>query len=153
MQPVIGGEKVCADKTKLTQDGIQMIDWAGRWVLLVSHRVHHSGRTLHMEFGSGARTVPRCVDPPLCRQEWQAGPLFSYAGPTVSGCITVPESVWKSLGRLTALHGCREHSMWCRIFKTCIRGRTTRSATARYQCQPRRAIWKFGYVDIGSGEL
>ena len=102
VQPVMEGEAVCVDETELAQGGIQMIDWTSGWVLLVSHRVHHLRQTLDAEFELGTQTLPGSTDTPSSRRAWQAGPLFSYGGLTVSGCITVPASVCESLGRLTA---------------------------------------------------
>ena len=50
LQRVMEGEAVCVDETELAQDGIQMIDSAGRSVLLVSHGMHHLRQTLGADF-------------------------------------------------------------------------------------------------------
>ena len=41
-----------------------MIDWAGGWVLLVSHRAHHLRRTLDAEFKLGTQTHRHAIEPP-----------------------------------------------------------------------------------------
>ena len=137
VQPVMQGGAVCLEDTELAQDGIQMIDWAGGWVLVVSHRVHQLRRTLDAEFELGTQTLPKSTHTPSSRWAWQAGPLPSYAGLTVSGCITVPASVWESLGRLTAWM--RGEFYIVQDYWAGLPG-VAPSATTRYECQLRRAI-------------